>query len=80
MNVLTGINAPPWLTGLTRAIIIAVAYAVINAAIIFFTNTTDEQLLLYQVPILGLLRFAEGLLDQWSKPKSNESPPMVEGS
>lgn len=76
MNILTGINVPPWLVALARAILLAVAYAAINAAILFFSETTIEGLAIYQPFIILFLRQIEGLLDSWSKPDMNQSPPM----
>lgn len=79
MNILTGVNVPPWLVGLTRAIILAVLYAAINAAILYFSGTDIPGLAIYQPFIVLVLRQLEAQLDQATKPDSNESPPMVEG-
>ena len=78
MDFFKGWNLPPWFVGFVRAVLLAIAYAAINAAILFFSETTIEGLAIYQPFIILFLRQLEGLLDQVAKPAANDRPPAVE--
>ncbi len=75
MRTATGINLPPWLAGLIRAIIIAALFAAINAAIVYFSNPSTGEMVAYQALIVAFLRQVEAALDQALRPHMNAVTP-----
>ena len=75
MNVATGIGLPPWLAGMLRAIVLAVLFAAINAAIQVLTDPTVGEVVAYQAVIVLILRQVEASLDQILRPQMNSRTP-----
>lgn len=76
MNALRGIDIPPRYVGYARALLAAVAIAVIEAVIRFATdNSLSDNWSIYLPVIVFVLRSIEGEIDQQRAPRQNATPP-----
>jgi hypothetical protein len=70
-SAVTGIGVSPALAAMLRALAYVVIVAVIDGAILKFTDSPPAALAVYSAIIIGALRQIEGILDQALKPNSN---------